>query len=76
MSKREKNVGRVSPKGVTQRNDGSAHGDVGLRPSMVSVSNYEAANPTYGTELCALFDESAKLEKAIKTNLKGLLRCE
>ena len=73
MSEREKNVGRVSPKGVTQRSDGSAHRDVGLRPSVVSVSNHEADNPSdCGTR----FDESAKLEKAIKENLKGLLRCE
>ncbi|MHB8743713.1 MAG: restriction endonuclease subunit S [Sulfuricaulis sp.] len=30
MSEREKNVGWVSPKGVTQRSDGLGHGDVGL----------------------------------------------
>ena len=43
MSERPKNVGRVSTRQTT-----SAHGDVGLRPSVVSLSNHEAANPTYG----------------------------
>ena len=46
MSERPKNVGRVSTRQTT-----SAHGDVGLRPSVVSLSNHEAANPTYGTNL-------------------------
>lgn len=74
MSKREKSVGWVypegheSPKGVTQRSDASVHGDVGFRPSVVSVSNHEAENPTCETQ----FGESATLEKAIKANLKRL----
>lgn len=78
MSEREKNAGWVypegheSPKGVTQRGDASAHGDVGLRPSVVSVSNHEAANPTYGIEVCEQFGKSAKLEQTIKVNLRWL----
>ena len=36
------NVGRVSTRQTT-----TAHGDVGLRPSVVSLSNQEAANPPY-----------------------------
>lgn len=49
MSERPKNVGRVST-----RQAAPAHGDAGLRPSVVSLSNHEAAlapgrgNPTYG----------------------------
>ena len=62
------NVGQVSPAGRNPTSNGSVHGDVGLRPSVVSVPNHEADNPTCGTQL----DESAKLEKAIKANLKGL----
>ena len=42
------NVGRVSPAGRNPTSNASAHGDVGLRPSVVSVPNQEAANPTYG----------------------------
>ena len=68
MSESPKFVGWVSHKGVTQRSDGSVHDDVGLRPSVVSVPNHEADNPTCGTQL----DESVKLEKASKANLKGL----
>ena len=64
------NVGRVSPAGRNPTSNGSARGDVGLRPSVVSVPNHEAANPTYG--LHAQFAESAKLEQAIKANLRGL----
>lgn len=42
MSKPQKNVGRVSTRQTTP-----AHGDVGLRPSVVNLSNQEATNPTY-----------------------------
>lgn len=45
------NVGRVSPAGRNPTSNASAHGDVGLRPSVVSLSNHEAANPTCGTNL-------------------------
>lgn len=42
MSKNSKNVGRVST-----RQAASANGNVGLRPSVASLSNQEAANPSY-----------------------------
>ena len=47
MSNSPKIVGRVSPAGRNPTSNGSAHGDVGLRQSVVSLSNHEAANPTY-----------------------------
>lgn len=43
-------VGRVSPSGRNPTSNVSAHDDVRLRPSVVSLSNHEAANPTYNTE--------------------------
>ncbi|MDO8811005.1 MAG: hybrid sensor histidine kinase/response regulator [Gallionella sp.] len=40
-------VGRVSPSGRNPTSNVPAYGNVGLRPSVVSLSNHEAANPTY-----------------------------
>ena len=39
--------GYESPSGRNQTSIVPAHGDVGLRPSVVSLSNHETANPTY-----------------------------
>ncbi|MHB9022210.1 MAG: restriction endonuclease subunit S [Halothiobacillus sp.] len=46
MSKNQKNVGWVSPPGRNPTSNVSAHGDVGLRPLVVSPSNHESVNPT------------------------------
>ena len=40
-------VGRVSPSGRNPTSSVPAHGNVGLHPSVASLSNHEAANPTY-----------------------------
>jgi type I restriction enzyme S subunit len=48
MNKSAKIVGRVSPSGRNPTSNVPAQGNVGLRPSVVSLSNQEAANPTYG----------------------------
>ena len=54
------NVGRVSTRQTTP-----AHGDVGLRLSVVSLSNQEAANPTYESWIETTIGDQATLQRGI-----------
>ena len=60
MSKSPKNVGRVSTRQTTL-----AHSDVGLRPSAMSLSNHEVANPTCQNWIETTIGDQATLQRGI-----------
>ncbi len=66
MSERPKIVGRVLTRQTTP-----AHGDVGLCPSVVSQSNQEAANPTYGGWPTTPLGKLTKNFDSVRVPVKG-----